>query len=120
MDKKTTPVNAPVNCASCTACCCRLEVLLLTETGVPGHFIEIDQWGGSTMARLEDGWCAALDRKTLACTIYQNRPWVCREFKMGGDECITERAANGYLSQIESLDSGNRYNAHLETPNTIK
>lgn len=46
------------------------------------------------MAQLDDGWCAALDRNTMMCTIYDKRPLVCREFKMGGDECIDERSAN--------------------------
>ena len=68
--------------------------MLITDTGVPERFIEIDQWGGSTMARLDDGWCAALDRNTMACTIYQKRPLICREFEMGGYECVVERAAN--------------------------
>jgi len=44
------------------------------------------------MARLEDGWCAALDRDTLMCTIYENRPWICREFAVGSHECLVERA----------------------------
>ena len=69
-----------------------MEVILVTDTGVPDNYIEIDNWGGRTMARLEDGWCAALDRKTLECRIYDQRPWVCREFAMGGYECIAERA----------------------------
>lgn len=68
--------------------------MLITETGVPERFIEIDQWGGSVMARLEDGWCAALDRDTMMCTIYQQRPLICREFEEGEHECITERAAH--------------------------
>lgn len=83
-----------VVCACCEACCCRLKVLLITDTGVPGRFVEIDERDGSTMARLDDGWCAALDRDTLLCTIYENRPLVCREFEMGGYECIAERTAN--------------------------
>jgi uncharacterized protein len=82
-----------VKCSSCAACCCRLEVLLITDTGVPEAFIEYDQWGGGTMRRLEDGWCAALDRDTMLCTIYERRPLVCREFAMGSDECLAERAA---------------------------
>ena len=90
----SVPSDTEVTCANCEACCCRLEVLLLTDTGVPGHFIAIDKWGGRTMARLDDGWCAALDRNTLLCMIYENRPLVCREFEMGGYECIVERAAN--------------------------
>lgn len=83
-----------VTCKSCDACCCRLEVLLITDTGVPDRFIETDQWGGRRMARLDDGWCAALDRNTMMCTIYENRPLVCREFEMGEYECLVERTAN--------------------------
>ena len=69
--------------------------MLITETGVPEQFIETDEWGGQTMARLEDGWCAALDRNSMQCTIYQQRPLICREFEMGEYECLAERAANG-------------------------
>ncbi|MGB5340200.1 MAG: YkgJ family cysteine cluster protein [Gammaproteobacteria bacterium] len=89
----TTP-DTGVNCVNCEACCCRLEVMLITDTGVPVNLIEIDEWGGRSMARLEDGWCAALDRDTMMCTIYGKRPWICREFAMGGYECIAERAAS--------------------------
>jgi Fe-S-cluster containining protein len=91
----TPPSPEPkATCANCQACCCRLEVLLITDTGVPDHFIELDKWGGQTMARLDDGWCAALNRQSMKCSIYENRPWVCREFEMGEHECLTERAAN--------------------------
>ena len=44
------------------------------------------------MARLADGWCAALDRNTMLCSIYEKRPLVCREFEMGSYECTIERA----------------------------
>ena len=86
--------NSEVTCVSCKACCCRLEVMLITDTGVPDHFTEIDKWGGRCMARLDDGWCSALDRNTMACLIYEKRPWICREFEMGGYECISERTCN--------------------------
>ena len=78
-------------CANCQACCCRLEVILIGDTGVPARYIDIDAWGGQVMARLDDGWCAALDRETLLCKIYDNRPFICREFAMGEAECIAER-----------------------------
>ena len=81
-----------VTCATCKANCCRLEVLLITDTGVPEKYIELDNWGGMSMARLDDGWCVALDRSTMACTIYDNRPLICREFEMGSFECLSERA----------------------------
>jgi uncharacterized protein len=83
---------AQITCSNCAAICCRSEVLLLTDTGVPARFIATDEWGGSVMARLDDGWCAALDRNTMLCTIYEKRPLICREFEMGASDCIAERA----------------------------
>lgn len=80
-----------VICSSCQACCCRLEVLIISDTGVPQRHIAIDEWGGETMRRLNDGWCSALNRETLMCTIYENRPWNCREFEMGSYDCRLER-----------------------------
>ncbi|MEZ9700654.1 YkgJ family cysteine cluster protein [Vibrio sp. 10N.261.46.E12] len=80
-----------VTCANCQACCCRLEVMIITDTGVPEEHIAYDEWGGETMKRLDDGWCSAVDRETLMCTIYENRPWICREFEMGSFECVDQR-----------------------------
>lgn len=90
----TQITDPPVLCSNCQACCCRLEVMLITDTGVPKRFIETDNWGGQVMARLDDGWCAALDRETLLCGIYEVRPLICREFEMGEYECIAERQEN--------------------------
>ena len=80
-----------VTCSNCRACCCRLEVIIISDTGVPRHHIYVDQHGSESMLRLDDGWCSALNRDTLMCSIYENRPWVCREFEMGSYECINER-----------------------------
>ncbi|MDA9599077.1 YkgJ family cysteine cluster protein [bacterium] len=84
-------IDPSISCSSCRACCCKLEVLLITDTGVPKEHINTDQWGTETMARMDDGWCSALNRDTMMCTIYELRPWVCREFEMGSNECKTER-----------------------------
>ena len=65
-----------VSCATCKACCCRLEVILMGDDDVPAELSEKDRWGGEVMKRLADGWCAALDRKTQLCTIYARRPGV--------------------------------------------
>ena len=86
--KRSDPL---ISCTNCRACCCRLEVMIVTDTGVPSIHIERDAWGGEVMARLDDGWCSALDRDTMQCTIYESRPWACREFEMGSRECIEER-----------------------------
>jgi len=92
MTSESSPLHdKSVSCSRCDACCCRLEVMIISETGVPDRFIEFDKWGGRSMLRLDDGWCAALDRNTMKCTIYEKRPTICRDFEMGGDECIVER-----------------------------
>jgi uncharacterized protein len=66
-------------------------VILMGDDDVPPRFVAEDAWGGAVMRRLDDGWCAALDRDTMRCTIYARRPGVCRDYLMGGVECITER-----------------------------
>lgn len=85
----TTP---EITCANCQACCCSSEVMIISDTNVPLQHIYIDEYGGQSMRRLQDGWCSALDRDTLLCTIYENRPWICREFEMGSYECSLERS----------------------------
>ena len=92
--KVTSRSDAEITCANCKACCCRLQAMLFDDTDIPDHFIEIDTRGDRSLVRLEDGWCTALDRETMLCTIYENRPWICREFEVGEYECISARDAN--------------------------
>ncbi|MEJ2407553.1 MAG: YkgJ family cysteine cluster protein [Candidatus Thiodiazotropha sp.] len=79
-----------VSCATCTAICCRMQVLLIGDSAVPEEMTEWSDWGGQVMRRLDDGWCIAVDRETMRCTIYEQRPGVCRDYEMGGSECIDE------------------------------
>jgi uncharacterized protein len=65
--------------------------MLMGEDDIPYELTEQDKWGSWVMSRLGDGWCAALDRRTLLCTIYQRRPMICRDFQLGGSDCIKER-----------------------------
>lgn len=83
-----------VACSNCQACCCRLEVMIITDTGVPHVHVSVDEWGAETMLRLDDGWCSALDRDTHMCSIYDKRPLICREFEMGSYECRNERSVH--------------------------
>ena len=89
--------DAAITCASCKASCCRLEVMLFGEDDIPSDLTEEDRWGGQIMARGGDGWCAALDRRTMLCGIYEHRPTVCRDFQMGGSDCVAERARDANL-----------------------
>ena len=82
-----------MQCSACAASCCRLEVMIVTDTGVPEQFITRDEWGSESMLRLDDGWCAALDRNTMLCSIYDKRPLICREFDEGGYECVDQVAS---------------------------
>jgi Fe-S-cluster containining protein len=86
--------DSSIDCGSCDAACCRLQVLLIGDNGVPERFVEWSDWGGQVLRRLADGWCAGLDRTTLRCTIYAQRPQVCRDFEKGGGECIEERCCS--------------------------
>lgn len=86
-----TPATPAISCATCRACCCRLEVLLMGDDDVPRRFTVEDAWGGEVMRRLDDGWCAALDRDTMLCTIYERRPNVCRDYAVGDSDCLVER-----------------------------
>lgn len=91
---KNIPIHE-VSCSNCEACCCKLEVMIISDTGVPSEYIAVDKWGSQTMLRLEDGWCAALNRETLMCGIYEQRPWICRAFEVASPECMDERIAGG-------------------------
>ena len=62
------------------------------EDDVPPELTHADRWGGQVMARLDDGWCAALNRVTMLCAIYERRPAVCRDYQVGGSDCIAERS----------------------------
>lgn len=82
-----------ITCSDCKACCCRLEVMLMgDDEDVPVELTVQDRWGGWVMRRLADGWCAALDRHTMKCAIYQHRPIICRDYPTGGSDCVEQRA----------------------------
>jgi len=45
------------------------------------------------MARDEEGWCVAVDPKRMCCSIYEQRPAICRKFAMGSPYRRDERAS---------------------------
>jgi hypothetical protein len=59
------------------------------------HFV-----GHRAYMRMRDGHCASLEPRRMPtgateffCTIYENRPQVCRDLARGSPECEGERAA---------------------------
>lgn len=90
-DPYSESVDPSVHCDTCEAVCCRLTVVLMPEDRVPACLVTRDERGMETLAKGEDGWCAAVDRKTFGCTIYADRPTICRKFAMGSPSCREER-----------------------------
>ena len=76
---------------------------------VPTRWLAEDGWGGQVMRRLDDGWCAALDRITMGCTIYARRPGVCRDYSMGEGDCLVERARLGHSAEMRRVTQQGRY-----------
>ena len=87
MSASATPL-----CSRCDAVCCRLTVVVLPGDNVPRHLVVRDAHGVEVMARNEEGWCAAVDTLHLCCSIYEDRPAICRKFAMGGPYCLDIRA----------------------------
>ncbi len=86
-------IDPAIRCSACEAVCCRLPVLLMPEDRIPSRYVDHDERGVEIVAKGEDGWCAALDRNSMRCTIYELRPWICRGFDVGGYDCREQRAA---------------------------
>ena len=91
-----------VRCSACDAVCCRLTVVLLPGDSVPTWFSSRDEHGLECMAKSDDGWCAALDRDSMRCSIYERRPTICRSFLMGGGYCVDERKS-WYTKQAAAI-----------------
>jgi uncharacterized protein len=85
-------IDPTVDCDQCEAACCRLTVMLMPDDrSVPPWLVTYDDAGHPVLAKGEDGWCAAIDPLTFRCTIYDQRPQLCRKYCMGGPACRYER-----------------------------
>lgn len=85
-------VDRTISCNSCDAVCCRLTVVVMPEDLVPRHLVDRNPQGLDVMARGEDGWCIAVDHTRMCCSIYDQRPGICRKFAMGSAYCREVRA----------------------------
>lgn len=106
-DPYAARVDPSVRCGDCEAVCCRLTVVLMPDDRVPAWLVDRDTHGLDTLAKGEDGWCLAVDRNTSRCTIYHQRPTICRKFAMGSPSCRDERekwfgGADGSRSAVRS------------------
>ena len=92
-DSDAETIDPKIQCSACEAVCCRLKVVLQPGDKVPAQFVDHDARGMPVMAKGDDGWCVAMDANSMRCTIYAQRPTICRDFAMGGRGCREERSA---------------------------
>ena len=99
-------LNTPTDCLGCGVCCfSRLDTYvrvsgadwerLGAEAGRVAHFI-----GHRAYMKMTEGHCAALEKRLTTggtteffCTVYAERPQVCRDLARGSPECEGELAA---------------------------
>jgi uncharacterized protein len=101
----TPPVNSPPDCRRCGACCFSPSEQFVrvtgddwerlgTAAGRVAHFI-----GNRAFMQMTGGHCAALELRRSSgnepeffCTLYEQRPQICRDLARGSPECAGERA----------------------------
>jgi len=105
-------VNKSILSNACRSCgsCCRLFLINLTEkefnsgaylTGSDSldhfdDFASIEEFGLNILKKNEDESCIYL--KDNKCSVYENRPEVCRDFSCGSDR-------NEFSEMIEEIKS---------------
>jgi Fe-S-cluster containining protein len=81
----------PVNCAErihvCKAVCCRLAFALSAEEVGAGN-VKWDLGSPYQIRQRPDGYCNHNDAATHACTLYDDRPGVCRRYSCANDARI--------------------------------
>lgn len=90
-------VTTDFDCQACGACCSKLAVDVDPFDEVPVHLTKDDRIVGPIM-RERKGQCICLKGQIgvkVRCSIYENRPTVCRVFRPGNNMCLTVRSERG-------------------------
>ena len=111
MEYKELPTINHEMCQDCGACCMRMGIppffsyddddydfLLLPNKLKRELEAAFDRLIGPAKVRIPSSTgqpCIWLDRKTLGCRHYEQRPFCCREFQPGSEVCLDERALQG-------------------------
>ncbi len=82
-----------VDCAArmpvCQAVCCRLK-FPLSAAEIGAGRVKWDIGHPYLIRHESDGWCSHVDRGSKGCTVYDDRPAVCRTYSCAGDRRIWE------------------------------
>ena len=95
-DEEPGVPDASVDCerrlARCRAVCCTFHFALTREEAERGR-IAFDPKRPFFIRRDEDGYCPHLDRRTLGCTVWEDRPLRCRRYDCRDDPEVWPEAA---------------------------
>ena len=87
----------PNKCEGCGACCINtkdfkwIEVTLADAARLDHRFLQEGDVQPFAMKQTADGRCVCLDADNR-CSIYENRPTICRTVQMGDSICLTSLA----------------------------
>jgi Fe-S-cluster containining protein len=106
-DKRSYEGQVAINCSDrlplCQAACCRLQFALTAQDLEEGT-VKWDLARPYMIRRSADGYCHHLDRCTKGCSIYDDRPIVCRGYDCRNDKRIWEDFDNYVVSpELEKL-----------------
>jgi len=86
-DGKNVPVNCEERLDICKAVCCRLNFALSLEEIESGK-IKWDLGQPYFIRQQSNGYCTHLDSNKNRCSIYSERPKVCRKYSCANDDRI--------------------------------
>ncbi len=92
----------PVDCGArmhiCHAVCCKLK-FALTSDEIDAGLVKWDIGHPYIIRQSSTGYCCHNDAETEGCTIYDDRPMLCRRFSCKGDSRIWTDFDNMVLNQ---------------------
>lgn len=72
----------------CKTACCSFYKVILTEDEVRENTLLWDLGAPYSLPRSPEGYCAYLDTQALRCTVWEDRPHVCRGYSCREDKQI--------------------------------
>jgi Fe-S-cluster containining protein len=91
VDPEEPKVSEPVDCAAripiCQGVCCRLK-FALTQEEVERGTVKWDIGHPYVIRQDSNGYCTHNAAGTHGCTVYEDRPTLCRDYSCKGDERI--------------------------------